>query len=202
MPNAMKPQPPERACARRLIVGISGSSGATYGLRLLQALKETDLQVHLVITPAGWLNLRHETGVTDTQALQLAHTLHASTNLAASIASGSFQTMGMIVAPCSMRTLAAIAHGLGDNLLTRTADVTLKERRRLVLMARETPLNLAHLDNMRRITEMGGIIFPPVPALYLRPQSIDELLTHSVGRALGLFGIRIPDLPHWSGSTP
>ena len=202
MPNAMKPQPPERACARRLIVGISGSSGATYGLRLLQALKKTDLQVHLVITPAGWLNLRHETGVTDTQALQLAHTLHASTDLAASIASGSFQTMGMIVAPCSMRTLAAIAHGLGDNLLTRTADVTLKERRRLVLMARETPLNLAHLDNMRRITEMGGIIFPPVPALYLRPQSIDELLAHSVGRALGLFGIRIPDLPHWSGGTP
>ena len=187
MPNAMKPQPPERACARRLIVGISGSSGATYGLRLLQALKETDLQVHLVITPAGWLNLRHETGVTDTQALQLAHTLHASTNLAASIASGSFQTMGMIVAPCSMRTLAAIAHGLGDNLLTRAADVTLKERRRLVLMTRESPLSLIHLRNMA------------IPALYQRPASIDEMVDHSVARALDLLGLPQGLAGEWEG---
>ena len=199
MPNAMKPQPPERACARRLIVGISGSSGATYGLRLLQALKKTDLQVHLVITPAGWLNLRHETGVTDTQALQLAHTLHASTNLAASIASGSFQTMGMIVAPCSMRTLAAIAHGLGDNLLTRAADVTLKERRRLVLMTRESPLSLIHLRNMTAATEAGAIICPPIPALYQRPASIDEMVDHSVARALDLLGLPQGLASEWEG---
>ena len=191
MPNAMKPQPPERACARRLIVGISGSSGATYGLRLLQALKETDLQVHLVITPAGWLNLRHETGVT--------HTLHASTNLAASIASGSFQTMGMIVAPCSMRTLAAIAHGLGDNLLTRAADVTLKERRRLVLVTRESPLSLIHLRNMAAATEAGAIICPPIPALYQRPASIDEMVDHSVARALDLLGLPQGLAGEWEG---
>jgi len=119
--------------------------------------------------------------------------------LGASISSGSFQTLGMLVAPCSMRSLAAIAHGLSDNLLTRAADVVLKDRRRLVLIARETPLNLAHIDNMRRVTEMGGIIFPPVPALYHCPQTVDDILTHSVGRALDLFGISVKHLPRWSG---
>ena len=190
------------AAAPSLVVGISGSSGAIYGLRLLHALKSAaDLEVHLVITPTGWLNLRHETGISDADALELAHTLHASTNLAASIASGSFRTLGMVVAPCSMRTLAAIAHGLGDNLLTRAADVTLKERRHLVLMVRETPLNLAHLDNMRRVSEMGGIVFPPVPALDHRPQSAEEIVAHSTARALGLLGLDIPNSPQWTGGA-
>ena len=127
----------------------------------------------------------------------MADIVHPIGNLAASISSGSFKTVGMLVAPCSMRTLAAVAHGYSDNLLTRAADVILKERRRLVLMVRETPLNLAHLDNMRRVTEMGGIIFPPVPALYLQPQSVDDILTHSVSRALELLGLDVPNLPHW-----
>ena len=127
----------------------------------------------------------------------MADIVHPIGNLAASISSGSFKTVGMLVAPCSMRTLAAVAHGYSDNLLTRAADVVLKERRSLVLMVRETPLNLAHLDNMRRVTEMGGIIFPPVPALYLQPQSVDDILTHSVSRALELLGLDVPNLPHW-----
>ena len=184
---------------RRLVVGISGSSGAIYGLRLLRALKATDLEVHLVITPTGWLNLRHETGLTDAEALKLAHTLHASTNLAASIASGSFQTLGMVVAPCSMRTLAAIAHGLGDNLLTRAADVTLKERRRLILMTRESPLSLIHLRNMAAATEAGAIICPPVPAFYQRPSSVDELVDHGIARVLDLLQVPHSLAPVWEG---
>ena len=165
---------------QRLILGISGADGFQYGHKALQLLQNAaDIETHLVISEGAEHTCRHETAHRIEDIAALADVVHPVRNLG-----------------------AAIAHGLGDNLLTRAADVTLKERRRLVLMARETPLNLAHLDNMRRITEMGGIIFPPVPALYLRPQSIDELLTHSVGRALGLFGIRIPDLPHWSGGTP
>ena len=187
---------------QRLILGISGADGFQYGHKALQLLQNAaDIETHLVISEGAEHTCRHETAHRIEDIAALADVVHPVRNLGAAIASGSFETAGMLVAPCSMRSLAAIAHGLGDNLLTRAADVTLKERRRLVLMARETPLNLAHLDNMRRITEIGGIIFPPVPALYLRPQSIDELLTHSVGRALGLFGIRIPDLPHWSGGT-
>ena len=131
----------------------------------------------------------------------MADVVHPIGNLGAAISSGSFRTAGMLVAPCSMRSLAAIAHGYNDNLLTRAADVVLKERRRLVLMVRESPLNLAHLDNMKRVTEMGGIIFPPVPAFYQQPQSVDDIVTHSVGRALEMFDIEIPDLPHWNGGT-
>ncbi len=155
--------------------------------------------MHLVITPTGWLNLRHETGLTDAEALKLAHTLHASTNLAASIASGSFQTLGMVVAPCSMRTLAAIAHGLGDNLLTRAADVTLKERRRLILMTRESPLSLIHLRNMAAATEAGAIICPPVPAFYQRPSSVDELVDHGIARVLDLLQVPHSLAPVWEG---
>ena len=154
-------------------------------------------RIHLVRHPAraaqtGWQVSREE-------VLAMADVVHPIQDLGASISSGSFQTLGMLVAPCSMRSLAAIAHGLSDNLLTRAADVVLKDRRRLVLMARETPLNLAHIDNMRRVTEMGGIIFPPVPALYHCPQTVDDILTHSVGRALDLFGISVKHLPRWSG---
>lgn len=129
--------------------------------------------------------------------MAMADVAHPIGNLGAAISSGSFRTAGMLVAPCSMRSLAAIAHGYNDNLLTRAADVVLKERRRLVLMVRESPLNLAHLDNMKRVTEMGGIIFPPVPAFYQQPQSVDDIVTHSVGRALEMFDIDVPELPHW-----
>lgn len=129
--------------------------------------------------------------------MAMADVAHPIGNLGAAISSGSFRTAGMLVAPCSMRSLAAIAHGYNDNLLTRAADVVLKERRRLVLMVRESPLNLAHLDNMKRVSEMGGIIFPPVPAFYQQPQSVDDIVTHSVGRALEMFDIDVPELPHW-----
>ena len=190
---------PVSADARRLIVGISGSSGAIYGLRLLQALQASACQVHLVVTPAGWLNLRHETGLTEAAAQRLAHTLHDCANLAASIASGSFKTCGMVVAPCSMRTLAAIAHGLGDNLLTRAADVTLKERRRLVLMPRESPLSLIHLRNMSAAAEAGAIICPPVPAFYQRPASVDELVGHTIARVLDLLEMPQQLAPPWGG---
>ena len=194
---------PSLAAPQRLVVGISGSSGAIYGLRLLHALKSAaDLEVHLVITPTGWLNLRHETGISDADALELAHTLHASTNLAASIASGSFRTLGMVVAPCSMRTLAAIAHGLGDNLLTRAADVTLKERRRLILMTRESPLSLIHLRNMAAATEAGAIVCPPAPAFYQRPASVEELVDHSVARVLDLLDLPQQLAPPWPGLKP
>ena len=169
---------------RRVVVGITGASGAQLGVQLLQLLRGLpDVQSHLVVSDAGWLTLRHEAGLSRQEVVALAYQHHGCAEVGAAIASGSFETLGMLIAPCSMRSLAAIAHGMSDNLLTRAADVMLKERRRLVLMARETPLNLAHIDNMRRVTEMGGIIFPPVPAFYHRPQSIDDLLTHSVGLA-------------------
>jgi polyprenyl P-hydroxybenzoate and phenylacrylic acid decarboxylases len=154
-----------------------------------------------VVSKGAELTRGQETDLCREEVYALADAVYPVGNLAAPIASGSFQTLGMLVAPCSMRTLAAVAQGWGDNLLTRAADVALKERRRLVLMVRETPLNLAHLDNMRRVTEMGGIVFPPVPAFYHKPQSVDDILTHSVGRALELFGLEIPNLPHWGESS-
>lgn len=169
---------------RRIVLGISGASGFQYGYKALQLLRAAGgLEVHLVISRGAEMTRALETPYCEAEVLDLADVVHPIGNLGASIASGSFETLGMLIAPCSMRSLAAIAHGMSDNLLTRAADVMLKERRRLVLMARETPLNLAHIDNMRRVTEMGGIIFPPVPAFYHRPQSIDDLLTHSVGLA-------------------
>lgn len=185
---------------RRIILGISGASGFQYGHKALQLLRAVpDIETHLVISKGAEMTRALETPYSREEVLALADVVHPVQDLGATISSGSFQTLGMLVAPCSMRTLAAVAHGLSDNLLTRAADVTLKERRRLVLMARETPLNLAHIDNLRRITEMGGIIFPPVPALYHRPQSVDDILTHSVGRALDLFGITVEKLPRWNG---
>lgn len=183
---------------RRIIIGISGASGFQYGyeaLRLLQPLN--DIETHLVISKGAEMTRTLETPYAKEEVLALADVVHPIGNLGAAISSGSFKTLGMLVAPCSMRSLAAIAQGYGDNLLTRAADVVLKERRRLVLMVREAPLNLAHLDNMRRVTEMGGIVFPPVPAFYHKPDSVEEIVTHSVGRALELFDIEIPRLPHW-----
>ena len=163
-------------------------------LALLRAVPQ--VETHLVV-PRGGAYPRFGNGVQPREVHALADVVHPIGNLAAGIASGSFRTAGMLVAPCSMRTLSAIAHAASDNLLTRAADVTLKERRRLVLMVRETPLNLAHLDNMRRVTEMGGIVFPPVPALYMQPESADDIITQSVARALGLLGIELAAQQEW-----
>ncbi|PXW96999.1 4-hydroxy-3-polyprenylbenzoate decarboxylase [Sphaerotilus hippei] len=183
----------------RLIVGITGASGAAYGVRLLERCRTLEVETHLVVTSAGVQNVHHETGL-DRRALEaLAAHAHAPGEIGACIASGSFDTAAMIVAPCTMKTLAAVAHGMGDNLLTRAADVTLKERRRLVLMVRETPFNLAHLRNMTAVTEMGGIIFPPLPAFYHRPQSIAELVDETVERALALCGIDRASPREWRG---
>lgn len=185
---------------RRLLVAITGASGAVYGLRLLQALQRVSgVETHAVVSDAGWLTLRHELHAGPQTLRPLVHTLHDAADIGAGPASGSFRCSAMVVAPCSMRTLAAIAHGLSDNLVTRAADVMLKERRRLVLMARETPLHLGHLRNMTAVTEMGAIVCPPVPAFYLRPQSVDDIVNASVARVLDLL-----DVPHtlserWAG---
>ena len=186
--------------SRRLIVAITGASGAVYGVRALQLLRaQAAVQTHLVISPAGWLNIDHELGQSRQDIEALADVVHSVRDVGASIASGSFQTDGMLVAPCSMRTLASVAHGLSDNLITRAADVVLKERRRLVLMVRETPFNLAHLRNMTAVTEMGGIVFPPLPAFYHRPQTIQALIDDTVERALALCGIGGARPQAWQG---
>jgi len=185
--------------SRRLVVGITGASGAVYGVRLLSRARELGLQTHLVVTPSGVLNAHHELGL-DRNALDaLADRSYAPGDIGACVASGSFDTAAMVVAPCSMKTLAAVAHGLSDNLLTRAADVTLKERRRLLLMVRETPFNLAHLRNMTAVTEMGGIIFPPLPAFYHRPTSIAELVDDTVERVLALLGAHDAAPKSWGG---
>ena len=189
-----------RGTPQRIIVGISGASGAVYGVRLLQLLRECPgTESHLVVSDAGWRTLQHELGMERAAVEALAHQAHDARNVGASIASGSFQCAGMVVAPCSMRTLASIAHGLSDNLLTRAADVVLKERRRLVLMARETPLTLVHLRNMVSVTEMGAIVCPPVPAFYLRPQSVADIVDASAARVLDLLGIAHPATQRWQG---
>ncbi|MFC7515770.1 UbiX family flavin prenyltransferase [Herbaspirillum sp. GCM10030257] len=185
---------------RRLIVAITGATGAVYGVRLLQVLRETPgMQVHLLVSEAGVLNLHQELDMGRKEVEALAHVVHNVRDIGASIASGSFPSDGMIIAPCSMKTLASVAHGLSDNLITRAADVVLKERRRLVLMVRETPFNLAHLRNMIAVTEMGGIIFPPLPGFYHRPHSIAEMVDHTVGRVLDLFNVPHALAPRWSG---
>lgn len=182
---------------RRLVIGISGATGIAYGVRALEAARKAGVQTHLVVTPAGQQTRAHETDLTARDLAAMADVAYRPADIGAAIASGSFRTAGMLVAPCSARTLSAIAYGNGDNLLTRSADVTLKERRRLVLMVRETPLTLGHLRAMAAVTEMGGVVMPPVPAFYLRPRSLDEVVEHSVGRALDLLGIDVPDLPRW-----
>lgn len=188
---------------KRLVIGITGATGATYGLRLLEILREEQgWEMHVVISQAAAINIREELNCSLRDFEALADIVHNVRNIGASIASGSFVTEGMIVAPCSMKTLAAVAHGFADNLITRAADVMLKERRRLVLMTRETPLNLAHLRNMVAVTEMGGIIFPPVPAFYMRPKVLSEIVDHSCTRLLDLFGIRRDPQHRWSGLSP
>lgn len=186
--------------SRRLIVAITGATGAVYGVRLLELLRATPgIESHLIVTPAGWMNIDQELQRSRNEVEALASVVHSVRDVGASLASGSFQTDGMVVAPCSMKTLAAVAHGLSDNLVTRAADVVLKERRRLVLLARETPLNLAHLRNMTAVTEMGGIVFPPLPAFYHRPQGIDDLIDHTCARVLDLFGVEHRLAPRWGG---
>ena len=188
---------------QRIIVGISGASGAIYGVRLLQALRTLPgIETHAVISDAGWLNITHELGLERTHAPALADVMHSIDHIGASIASGSFRASGMVVAPCSMRTLAAIAHGLADNLLTRAADVILKERRRLILLARETPLHLVHLRNMTTVTEMGAIVCPPVPAFYQKPQTVDDIVQHSIARVLDLLGLEQTLAAPWMGLHP
>jgi 4-hydroxy-3-polyprenylbenzoate decarboxylase len=185
---------------RRIVVAITGATGAVYGVRLLQRLGAVPgVETHLVVSDAASLTLHQEVGMQRRDVEALAHVVHKNREIGASIASGSFQTDGMVIAPCSMKTLAAVAHGLADNLVARAADVILKERRRLVLMVRETPLNLAHLRNMTAVTEMGGIVFPPLPSFYQRPASIDEMVDHTLDRVLDLLGIDNASAPRWPG---
>ncbi len=185
---------------KRLIVAITGATGAIYGVRLLQVLRDTpEIETHLIVSDAGVLNLHQELNMKRKEVELLADVAHNVRDIGASIASGSFQSDGMIVAPCSMKTLAAIAHGLSENLITRAADVVLKERRRLVLMVRETPFNLAHLRNMTAVTEMGGIIYPPLPNFYHRPNTIDDMVDQTIGRVLDLYGIAHSLTPRWIG---
>ncbi|MFN7695230.1 MAG: UbiX family flavin prenyltransferase [Burkholderiales bacterium] len=184
---------------QRLVVGITGATGAAYGLQLLRRARELGVQTHLVVTPAGVLNAHHELGLSRRELEAEADAVYAPGDVGACIASGSFSTTAMVVAPCSMKTLASVAHGFGDNLLTRAADVTLKERRRLVLMVRETPFNLAHLRNMTAVTEMGGIIFPPLPAFYLKPDSVQALINESTERVLQLCAVSGSQPQAWQG---
>jgi 4-hydroxy-3-polyprenylbenzoate decarboxylase len=182
-----------------IVVGITGASGAAYGVRLLERLAELGAETHLVVTPAGVVNAHHELGLSrDELAARATHAWPIG-DIGACIASGSYGAQAMVVAPCTMKSLAAIAHGFGDNLLTRAADVMLKERRRLVLMVREAPFNLAHLRNMTAVTEMGGVVFPPLPAFYQRPQTIAEMVDETVERVIELLGVPGAAPRRWNG---
>ena len=186
---------------KRLVISMTGATGAIYGVRMLQVLQQqTEWESHLVISAAGLVNLKYELEMGRSELYALADVTHGINDIASAIASGSFKTEGVVVAPCSMKTLAAIAHGFGDNLISRSADVALKERRRVVIMPRETPLNLAHIRNMASVTEMGGIIFPPMPAFYNKSNSIAAMVDEGVGRVLDLFGVNVEGLfTPWEG---
>jgi len=185
---------------KRLIVGITGATGAIYGIEILRYLKKNPgWECHLVLTDAGALNAWRELKMRRKEIERLAAVAYHPKDIGAAIASGSFLTEGMVIAPCSMKTLAAVAHAHADDLVSRAADVVLKERRRLVVVPRETPLNLAHLRNMAAATEMGAVVFPPVPAFYAKPKSIEDMVAHSVARILDLFGIHSPGLARWQG---
>jgi flavin prenyltransferase len=191
---------PTSGSRRRLIVAITGATGAIYGVQLLRRLRDLrSVESHLVLSAAGVLNVHQELDLKRGDVESLADVVHNVNDIGAVVASGSFATAGMVVAPCSMKTLGAIAHGLADNLISRAADVCLKERRRLVLLAREAPLNLAHIRNMEAVTLMGGIIFPPVPAFYQRPQSLEQMVDHTLARLLDLFDIEHELAPRWNG---
>lgn len=186
----------------RLVIGISGASGAIYGIRALELLRPLGIETHLVLSAAAAITIAQETHFALADVRALADVVHDRGNVAAAIASGSFLTMGMLVAPCSIRTMAEIATGVTASLLTRAADVTLKERRRLVLMVRETPLHAGHLRTMLQLTEMGAVVAPPVPAFYAAPDSIDAMVTQSVGRVLDLFGLDTGKVKRWRGIVP
>ena len=184
----------------RLIIGISGASGVQYGVRALELLKALPIETHLVMSKSAELTVHHELDRSVEEIRSLEDVYHPVRNVGASVASGSFQTRGMLLAPCSIRTMGEIASGVTSSLLTRSADVVLKERRRLVLMVRETPLHLGHLRNMVSVTEMGAIVSPPVPAFYTKPDSIDAMVTQSVARALDLFDITLSETIRWTES--
>jgi flavin prenyltransferase len=184
----------------RIIVGISGASGVIYGVRVLQALRKTDIETHLVMSRSARVTLAYELSHKVADVERLADINHRQEDIGDSISSGSFRTIGMIIAPCSIRTLSEIASGVTSTLLTRAADVVLKERRRLVMLVRESPLHLGHLRSMTQVTEMGAIVMPPVPAFYIKPQSIDDIIDHTVGRALDLFGIENDLVRRWRES--
>ena len=193
----MKQSPKRR---QRLIVAMTGATGSIYGLRILEALRRKGgWETHLIVSDAGMLNAWQEYRLARKDITKLADVVHNVRDVGASISSGSFITAGMVIAPCSMKTLAAVANGFSDNLISRAADVVLKERRRLVLITREAPLNLAHIRNMASVTEMGGVIFPPVPAFYSRAKTIDDLVNHTVGRVLDLFTVEHSGNQRWQG---
>lgn len=194
---------PREICltAKRLLVGISGASGAIYGIRLLELLKDSDIETHLVVSRAARMTLSYETDVAVEYLEQLATVTYPEQDVGAACSSGSFRTLGMIVAPCSIKTMSEIASGVTSNLVSRAADVCLKERRRLVLMLRETPLHLGHIRSMAAATEAGAIVYPPVPAFYARPKSIDEMIDHTLGRVLDLFDIDLGTVRRWSGKA-
>jgi 4-hydroxy-3-polyprenylbenzoate decarboxylase len=184
---------------RRLIVGISGASGIVYGVRILQVLQHSAIETHLVMSDSARMTLATELDMSVKEVESLASEVHNAKNIGATISSGSFKTMGMVVAPCSIKSLSEIAYGMTSGLLSRAADVVLKERRRLVLLIRETPLHSGHLRTMLQASENGAILMPPVPALYARPQSIDDMVNHTVGRCLDLFDIETDLVKRWSG---
>lgn len=188
-PGSSRPQ--------RLIVGISGASGAVYGVRLLELLRDTPIETHLVVSKSALITLAHETEMSWSQLKTLADVSYVNQDIGAAIASGSFKTMGMIIAPCSIRSLSEIASGVTSTLLTRAADVVLKERRRLVLMVRETPLHRNHLRSMTELAELGAVIAPPVPAFYARPTSLEDMVDHTVGRVLDMFDIELGVVRRW-----
>jgi polyprenyl P-hydroxybenzoate/phenylacrylic acid decarboxylase-like protein len=185
---------------KRLIVAMTGATGSIYGLRILETLRRAGgWETHLIVSDAGMLNAWQEYRLARKDITRLADVVHNVRDVGAAVSSGSFITAGMVIAPCSMKTLAAVAHGFSDNLISRAADVVLKERRRLVLITREAPLNLAHIRNMAAVTEMGGVIFPPVPAFYSGAKTIDDLVNHTVGRVLDLFGFAHENIKRWQG---
>jgi len=201
-PKKTKTSPPKKATAsepKRLIVGISGASGIVYGVRILQVLQHTDIETHLVMSDSAKMTLATELDMSIEEVQSLATHVHNTKNIGATISSGSFKTMGMVVAPCSIRSLSEIAYGMTTSLLSRAADVVLKERRRLVLMVRETPLHAGHLKAMTQACENGAILMPPMPAFYARPKTLDDMVNHSVGRALDLFDIETRMVARWEG---
>lgn len=185
--------------AKRLIVGISGASGAIYGIRLLELLRDTEIETHLVISRAAQMTIASETSFKAADVEALADMVHPNQDIGAACSSGSFQNLGMVIAPCSVKTMAEIATGVTANLISRAADVALKERRRVVLMLRETPLHLGHIRSMAAVTEAGAIVYPPVPAFYTNPRSLEDMVDHTLGRVLDLFDINLGTVRRWSG---